>query len=140
MANVRVGHIRRSFRAVEANKGVEIDIDDGAPVIFVRPPRCGKTALLRMIARLEDIASGPLAIDGAVTDDKPPKDRGIAMVFQTSTIFPHMTVRWHVAFGLTINDASKKRKDRKVAEAARIPQREHPFPDEAGRNAAQPTA
>ena len=78
-----------------------------------------------MIAGLEDITDGTLTIDGTVVNDLPPKDRGVAMVFQSYAIFPHMTVRENVAFGLTISGASKEEKDAKVAEAARILQMEH---------------
>jgi multiple sugar transport system ATP-binding protein len=106
-------------------KGVDIDIDDGEFVVFVGPSGCGKSTLLRMIAGLEDITSGTLEIDGDIVNAKPPKDRGIAMVFQTYAIFPHMTVRENVAFGLTINGVPKAEKEAKVAEAARVLQMEH---------------
>jgi multiple sugar transport system ATP-binding protein len=118
--------IRKSFGAVEVIKGVDIDIEDGEFVVFVGPSGCGKSTLLRMIAGLEDITSGTLEIDGDIVNDKEPaKDRGIAMVFQTYAIFPHMTVRENVAFGLTINGVPKAEKEAKVAEAARILQMEH---------------
>ncbi len=125
MANVRLRDVRKSFGAVEVIKGVDIDIAEGEFVVFVGPSGCGKSTLLRMIAGLEDITGGTLEIDGKVVNDLPPKDRGIAMVFQTYAIFPHMTVRENVAFGLTIAGAPKAEKDEKVAEAARILQMEH---------------
>ncbi|MFN3147809.1 MAG: ABC transporter ATP-binding protein [Paracoccaceae bacterium] len=125
MATVRLRNLRKSFGAVEVIKGVDIDIEDGEFVVFVGPSGCGKSTLLRMIAGLEDITSGTLEIDGVVVNDKAPKDRGIAMVFQTYAIFPHMTVRENVAFGLTIAGASRAEKEQKVAEAARILQMEH---------------
>ena len=125
MATVRLKDIRKSFGPVEVIKSVNIDIEDGEFVVFVGPSGCGKSTLLRMIAGLEDITSGTLEIDGIVVNDLAPKNRGIAMVFQTYAIFPHMTVRENVAFGLTVNGASKDEKDRKVAEAARILQMEH---------------
>jgi multiple sugar transport system ATP-binding protein len=125
MATVRLRDIRKSYGAVEVIKGVDIDIDDGEFVVFVGPSGCGKSTLLRMIAGLEDITSGTLEIDGDIVNAKPPKDRGIAMVFQTYAIFPHMTVRENVAFGLTINGVPKAEKEAKVAEAARVLQMEH---------------
>ncbi|MEM8786680.1 MAG: sn-glycerol-3-phosphate ABC transporter ATP-binding protein UgpC [Pseudomonadota bacterium] len=125
MATVRLRDVRKSYAKVEVIKGVDIDIEDGEFVVFVGPSGCGKSTLLRMIAGLEDITSGTLEIDGQVVNDLEPKARGIAMVFQTYAIFPHMTVRENVAFGLTIAGASRAEKARKVAEAARVLQMEH---------------
>ena len=125
MGSVRLRDVRKSYGAVEVIKGVDIDVEDGEFVVFVGPSGCGKSTLLRMIAGLEDITSGTLEIDGRVVNDLAPKERGIAMVFQTYAIFPHMTVRENVAFGLTIAGASKSEKDAKVAEAARVLQMEH---------------
>ncbi|MEM9551041.1 MAG: sn-glycerol-3-phosphate ABC transporter ATP-binding protein UgpC [Pseudomonadota bacterium] len=125
MATVRLRDVRKSYGATEVIKGVDIDIEDGEFVVFVGPSGCGKSTLLRMIAGLEDISSGTLEIDGAIVNDLEPKQRGIAMVFQTYAIFPHMTVRENVAFGLTIAGASKAEKDAKVSEAARVLQMEH---------------
>ena len=125
MATVRLRDLRKSYGAVDVIKGVDIDIADGEFVVFVGPSGCGKSTLLRLIAGLEDITSGTLEIDGKVVNNLPPKDRGIAMVFQSYAIFPHMTVRENVAFGLTINRASRAEKEAKVAEAARVLQMEH---------------
>ena len=125
MGSVRLRDVRKSFGEVEVIKGVDIDVEDGEFVVFVGPSGCGKSTLLRMIAGLEDITSGTLEIDGRVVNEVPPKERGIAMVFQTYAIFPHMTVRENVAFGLTIAGAPKAEKQAKVAEAARILQMEH---------------
>ena len=125
MATVKLRDVRKSYGNVEVIKGVDIDIADGEFVVFVGPSGCGKSTLLRMIAGLEDITSGTLEIDGRVVNDLEPKQRGIAMVFQTYAIFPHMTVRENVAFGLTIAGASKEEKQKKVAEAARVLQMEH---------------
>ena len=125
MATVRLRDVRKSYGAVEVIKGVDIDIADGEFVVFVGPSGCGKSTLLRMISGLEDITSGTLEIDGRVVNDLEPKERGIAMVFQTYAIFPHMTVRENVAFGLTIAKTPRAEKERKVAEAARILQMEH---------------
>ncbi|MGJ8582791.1 MAG: ABC transporter ATP-binding protein [Marinosulfonomonas sp.] len=125
MADVKLRNIRKSYGPVEVIKGVDIDIKHGEFVVFVGPSGCGKSTLLRMIAGLEDITSGTLEIDGVQVNDTEPSKRGIAMVFQSYAIFPHMTVRENVAFGLTINKMPKAEKDAKVAEAARILQMEH---------------
>ena len=125
MAQVRLKNVRKSFGSADVIKGVDIDVGDGEFVVFVGPSGCGKSTLLRMIAGLEDITSGTIEIDGRVVNDVQPKDRGIAMVFQSYAIFPHMTVRENVAFGLTIKGVAKAEKDAKVADAARILQMEH---------------
>jgi multiple sugar transport system ATP-binding protein len=104
---------------------VDIEIEDGEFCVFVGPSGCGKSTLLRMIAGLEDITSGTLSIGDRLVNELPPAQRGVAMVFQSYAIFPHMTVRENVAFGLTVAGASKAEKDAKVAEAARILQMEH---------------
>ena len=124
MATVKLSNVRKSFGDAEAIKGVDIDVEDGEFTVFVGPSGCGKSTLLRMIAGLEDITSGTLEIDGVIMNETEPKDRGIAMVFQSYAIFPHMTVRENVAFGLTIKGVGKAEKDAKVAEAARILQME----------------
>ena len=125
MATVKLRDIRKSYGKIEVIKGVDIDIEDGEFVVFVGPSGCGKSTLLRMIAGLEDITDGTLEIDGERVNDLEPSKRGIAMVFQSYAIFPHMTVRENVAFGLTINKMKKAEKDAKVDDAARILQMEH---------------
>jgi multiple sugar transport system ATP-binding protein len=125
MAEISLKQVRKSYGSTDVIKGVDIDIADGEFCVFVGPSGCGKSTLLRMIAGLEDITSGELRIGGRVVNDLPPKERGVAMVFQSYAIFPHMTVRENVAFGLTIAGASKEEKAAKVAEAARILQMEH---------------
>ncbi len=125
MATVSLRNIRKSYGATEVIKGVDIDIADGEFVVFVGPSGCGKSTLLRMIAGLEDITSGTLEIDGVRVNDLEPSRRGIAMVFQSYAIFPHMTVRENVAFGLTIKKTPRAEKEAAVANAARILQMEH---------------
>lgn len=125
MATVKLRDIRKSYGTVDVIKGVDIDVSDGEFVVFVGPSGCGKSTLLRMIAGLEDITSGTLEIDNVRVNDLEPSKRKIAMVFQSYAIFPHMTVRENVAFGLTINKMNKAEKDAKVAHAARILQMEH---------------
>jgi len=125
MAQVVLKGIKKSYGNVEVIKGIDLTIEDGEFVVFVGPSGCGKSTLLRMIAGLEDITGGTLSIDGKVVNDMQPKERGIAMVFQSYAIFPHMTVRENLAFGLTIAKAPKAEKEAKVAEAARILQMEN---------------
>ena len=125
MARISLTDVRKSYGSADVIKGVDIEIEDGEFCVFVGPSGCGKSTLLRMIAGLEDITSGSLTIGDRVVNDLPPAERGVAMVFQSYAIFPHMTVRENVAFGLTIAGAPKAEKDAKVAEAARILQMEH---------------
>jgi multiple sugar transport system ATP-binding protein len=125
MASITLSGLKKSYGNAHVIKGVDIEIEGGEFVVFVGPSGCGKSTLLRMIAGLEDISAGDLTIGGRRVNDLPPKDRGVAMVFQSYAIFPHMTVRENVAFGLTIAGDSKAVKEAKVAEAARILQMEH---------------
>jgi multiple sugar transport system ATP-binding protein len=125
MAGITLKGLKKSYGTAHVIKGVDIEIEDGEFVVFVGPSGCGKSTLLRMIAGLEDISAGELSIGGKVVNDLPPKDRGVAMVFQSYAIFPHMSVRENVGFGLTIAGASKAEKAEKVANAARILQMEH---------------
>lgn len=120
MANLVLNDARKSFGSVEIIKGVSLDIKHGEFVVFVGPSGCGKSTLLRMIAGLEDITSGTISIADRVVNDLPPKDRSIAMVFQSYALFPHMTVRDNVSFGLRIAGAPKSEIDAKVAEASRM--------------------
>jgi multiple sugar transport system ATP-binding protein len=124
MADVRLVDLRKSFGSVDIIKGVDLEIKHGEFVVFVGPSGCGKSTLLRMIAGLEEITAGELYIDGKVVNEEQPRERGIAMVFQSYAIFPHMTVRENIAFGLTIAGIPKAEKAERVAEAARILQME----------------
>jgi multiple sugar transport system ATP-binding protein len=120
MANVVLKNIRKSFGNLEIIKGVDLNLNHGEFVVFVGPSGCGKSTLLRLIAGLEDITSGSLEIGSKVVNDLPPKERNIAMVFQSYALFPHMTVYDNVAFGLRISGAPKEEIEKKVQEAARI--------------------
>ncbi len=120
MADLTLRHVKKSYGKVDIIKGVSLDIKHGEFVVFVGPSGCGKSTLLRMVAGLEDISSGTIAIGDRVVNDLQPKDRSIAMVFQSYALFPHMTVRENVAFGLMIAGDSKEVQDKKVAEAARM--------------------
>ena len=125
MAGVVLENIRKSYGNVDVIKGVDLEINDGEFTVFVGPSGCGKSTLLRMIAGLEDISAGDMFIGEKRVNDLPPKDRSVAMVFQSYAIFPHMTVRENIGFGLTIAKTPKAEKHSKVQEAARILQMEH---------------
>ncbi|MEO1951261.1 sn-glycerol-3-phosphate ABC transporter ATP-binding protein UgpC [Thioclava sp.] len=125
MADIKLRGLRKSYGAHEVIRGVDIDVADGEFCVFVGPSGCGKSTLLRMIAGLEDISGGTLEIDGERVNDVQPRERGVAMVFQSYAIFPHMSVRDNMAFGLTISGASKAEKAEKVQRAAEILQMEH---------------
>ncbi len=102
----------------EAVKDLNLDVADGEFVILVGPSGCGKSTALRMIAGLEDISEGELKIDGEIVNDRSPKDRDIAMVFQNYALYPHMTVRENMGFALSLAGVDKAEIDRKVEEAA----------------------
>jgi len=125
MVGVVLENIRKSYGNVDVIKGVDLEIIDGEFTVFVGPSGCGKSTLLRMIAGLEDISAGDMFIGEKRVNELPPKDRSVAMVFQSYAIFPHMTVRENIGFGLTIAKTPKAEKDSKVQEAARILQMEH---------------
>lgn len=124
MASVQLTSVCKTFGNVEVIRDVNIEISDGEFVVFVGPSGCGKSTLLRLIAGLEELTSGDIRIGKQVVNHLEPKDRGIAMVFQSYAIFPHMTVRENIAFGLTVRKENKRVIDRKVAEAARMLQME----------------
>jgi multiple sugar transport system ATP-binding protein len=106
MANVSLKNARKSFGTVEIIKGVDLSISDGEFCVFVGPSGCGKSTLLRMIAGLEDFTSGSLAIGGKEMANVESADRGVAMVFQSYALYPHMTVRDNITFGLRMTGHS----------------------------------
>ena len=118
MANVTLRNARKSFGSVNIIKGVDLDIADGEFCVFVGPSGCGKSTLLRMIAGLEDITSGSLQIGGREMADVEPADRGVAMVFQSYALYPHMTVRENVGFGLKMTGHSKADIEKRTERAA----------------------
>jgi multiple sugar transport system ATP-binding protein len=120
MATVSIRDVRKRFGSTQILHGVDIEIEDGEFVILVGPSGCGKSTLLRMIAGLENITGGEIAIGGRVVNDVPPKARDIAMVFQNYALYPHMTVRDNMAFALDLANAPKTVVDQKVARAAEI--------------------
>lgn len=124
MATLQLRDIRKSFGSIEVIKGINLEISDREFVVFVGPSGCGKSTLLRMIAGLEEISGGDLMIDGKRINRVGPADRGLAMVFQSYALYPHMTVRQNMAFALRLAGVPKAERDRKVDEAARILQLE----------------
>jgi multiple sugar transport system ATP-binding protein len=120
MAKVLIENVTKSFGAVEVIRGVSVDIEDGQFVALVGPSGCGKSTLLRMIAGLEEITGGVIQIGDRVVNDLPPKERNIAMVFQSYALYPHMTVASNMAFSLDLAKVDKAERDRKVNAAAEM--------------------
>jgi multiple sugar transport system ATP-binding protein len=120
MADIVLRGIQKSYGAVSVIRNVDLHVADGEFCVFVGPSGCGKSTLLRMIAGLEDISAGDLLIGGQRVNDTPPARRGVAMVFQSYALFPHLTVRENMSFGLTLAKLPKPEIERKVADAARV--------------------
>ena len=120
MATVTLNNVVKRFGVFEVVHGANIDIKDGEFVVFVGPSGCGKSTLLRMIAGLEDISGGEIAIGGKLVNDVEPADRGIAMVFQSYALYPHMSVEQNLSFGLRMTGNPKADTDRRVNRAAEI--------------------
>ncbi|MCZ8546779.1 sn-glycerol-3-phosphate ABC transporter ATP-binding protein UgpC [Mesorhizobium qingshengii] len=120
MADLTLRQIRKSYGSVDILHGIDLDIKSGEFIVFVGPSGCGKSTLLRSIAGLEEITSGDLCIDDEVVNDVPPSKRGIAMVFQSYALYPHMTVYENMAFGMRIAKVSKAEIDKRVRQAAEI--------------------
>ncbi|HEX7322486.1 MAG TPA: sn-glycerol-3-phosphate ABC transporter ATP-binding protein UgpC [Mycobacterium sp.] len=121
MAEIVLSHITKSYPdGAVAVQDLSLTIADGEFIILVGPSGCGKSTTLNMIAGLEDISSGELRIDGERVNDRAPKDRDIAMVFQSYALYPHMTVRQNIAFPLTLAKMKKRQIAEKVAEIAKI--------------------
>ena len=118
MTGLKLRNVRKSYGAAEVIKGVDLDISPGEFVVFVGPSGCGKSTLLRMIAGLEEISGGDLFIGDNRMNDVDPAQRGIAMVFQSYALYPHMTVRENMAFGLKVLGSNKAEIDRRVRAAA----------------------
>ncbi|RUV32132.1 ATP-binding cassette domain-containing protein, partial [Mesorhizobium sp. M5C.F.Ca.IN.020.32.2.1] len=125
MAELKLRGARKSYGSVEIIKGLDLDVEDREFVVFVGPSGCGKSTLLRMIAGLEKITAGDLLIDGVRANDIDPSERGLAMVFQSYALYPHMTVAENMGFALKIAGVSAAEKERKVREAAEVLQLSH---------------
>jgi multiple sugar transport system ATP-binding protein len=120
VANVSIRKVHKSFGNVTIISRLSVEVEDGDFVVLVGPSGCGKSTLLRMIAGLEEISGGEIAIDGAVVNDVPAKERNIAMVFQNYALYPHMTVRQNMGFALTIMRRPASEIEQRVERAAGI--------------------
>ena len=120
MADIKIDKINKYFGNVHVIKDVSLEIKSQSFTVLVGPSGCGKSTMLRMIAGLEEIKSGTISIDGKVVNNLPPKERNIAMVFQSYALYPHMTVFDNMAFGLKLEKRSNDEINDRVQEAARI--------------------
>ena len=120
MGQITLKDVRKSFGDVHVIPGVDLEINDGEFVVFVGPSGCGKSTLLRLIAGLEDTTSGIIAIDGKDATALPPAKRGLAMVFQSYALYPHMTVRKNISFPLKMAGLSEAEQAAKVERAAKV--------------------
>src|SRR4029450_5899570 len=120
MAEGEIRDARKAYGSAQILHGVSVEIADGEFVVLVGPSGCGKSTLLRMIAGLESITGGEIAIDKRVVNDVPPKERDIAMVFQNYALYPHMTVSENMGFSLKLKNAPKEEIAEKVRKAAEI--------------------
>ena len=127
MASISCQHIYKIYPGATAPSVTDfnLEIQDKEFIIFVGPSGCGKSTTLRMIAGLEEISKGEMYIGGRLINDVPPKDRDIAMVFQSYALYPHMTVYKNIAFGLELRKTPKDEIDKRVHEAAKILEIEH---------------
>lgn len=120
MSNLVLKNIRKSYGTVGVLHGIDLEIASGEFVVFVGPSGCGKSTLLRMIAGLEDITDGEMILDGSLVNHVPPAKRGIAMVFQSYALYPHMSVYDNMAFGLKLAGTPRPELDRRVRQAAQM--------------------
>ena len=120
MASVSIRNVKKAYGATKVIHGVDVEIKDGEFVVLVGPSGCGKSTLLRMLAGLESITGGEIAIGSKVVNDIPPKERDIAMVFQQYALYPHMTVADNMAFSLKLRNAPQSEVDARVKNASRI--------------------
>ena len=124
MATVSLKNVKKNFGLTEVIQGISTDIKDGEFIVIVGPSGCGKSTLLRMIAGLETVTEGEIFIDEDFVNEKEPMDRDIAMVFQNYALYPHMSVRQNMGYGLKIAKMPKDQIDAKVVEAAKLLQLE----------------
>ena len=118
MAGLTLRNVSKRYDDNDVMRDINLDIQDGEFVVFVGPSGCGKSTLMRMIAGLEEISGGDLKIDGMRVNDVPPAKRGIAMVFQSYALYPHMTVYDNMAYALKLMNTPKAELDQKVRAAA----------------------
>jgi ABC-type sugar transport system ATPase subunit len=125
VAKLELKGVRKSFQSVEVVHGVDLTVEDGSFTVFVGPSGCGKSTLLRMIAGLEDISAGEILLDSVRCDRLTPAARGMAMVFQSYALYPHMSVHENLRFGLVCQKLPKAEIDTRIARAAEILQIDH---------------
>ena len=125
MASIVLKNLRKSFGAFDVIKGIDLEVRSGEFMVFVGPSGCGKSTLLRLIAGLEDITSGDMLFDGERVNNLVPSKRGIAMVFQSYALYPHMKVYDNMAFGMKLANAGEEEIRRRVTDAARLLQIDH---------------
>lgn len=120
MGSITLKKVTKSFGKTDVIRPIDLKIDDGEFVVFVGPSGCGKSTLLRLIAGLEDITTGTIEINGKDATSVPPAKRGLAMVFQSYALYPHMSVRKNIAFPLKMAGVDKAERERKVTDAAKV--------------------
>jgi lactose/L-arabinose transport system ATP-binding protein len=120
MSGLQLNDVIKRYGATQVIHGVDLDIEDGEFCVFVGPSGCGKSTLLRMVAGLEETSEGRIAIGGRDVTHLDPAERGVAMVFQTYALYPHMTVAENMGFGLKMTGHPKAEIEAKVAEASRV--------------------
>lgn len=120
MAKLTLRDIRKSFNKTEVLHGIDLDVAEGEFVAFVGPSGCGKSTLLRLICGLDDVTAGTIAIDDEIVSDVPPARRGIAMVFQSYALYPHMTVAQNMGYALRLAGTDKAEIEKRVSKAAEI--------------------
>jgi ABC-type sugar transport system ATPase subunit len=124
MAGVSLREVNKFYGAQQALHGINLDVEDGEFVVFVGPSGCGKSTLLRVIAGLESISDGHVAIGAREVTALPPSERDVAMVFQSYALYPHMSVRQNMDFGMKVNNFAPADREARIAEAARVLQLE----------------
>lgn len=125
MASIQFNNVIKRFGKTETLRNINLDIDDGEFTVFVGPSGCGKSTLLRMIAGLEEISDGSLSIGDQIVNDIAPAHRGVAMVFQSYALYPHMTVAENIGYGLKVNGVPKEQRDHQVSMVAKTLQLAH---------------
>ena len=125
MASLTISNVKKHFGPLHILKGVDIAIEDGEFLVLVGPSGCGKSTLLNMIAGLDTITDGEIAIDGGRVNELHPKDRDIAMVFQSYALYPNMTVGQNIVFGLEMRGVAKPERDKAMGEVAKLLQIDH---------------
>ena len=125
MAKIELKNLKKSYGAVDVIKGVDLTIEKGEFMVFVGPSGCGKSTLLRLISGLEEISSGDMLFDNERVNNVLPSQRGIAMVFQSYALYPHMSVYDNMAFGMKLAKASPEAMKKRVMEAAKLLQIDH---------------